>query len=415
MATKQSNRANPIPDTLSTVHGYPERLKIYRIPASEYWQVRATFGERRIKRSTRETERAKAVKFAKAFYEELLRSNGVVPLKTSKSFARCADQLLEEHRQKATSGERNKRFADDLRKQLNHRIKPFFKSYALKDIHYDALSKFVQLLRSEGCSVSTIQRNLVSVRQILKLAIRVGLIDALPIFPTVSQRDNPRPWFSPDEYERLKDVAEKETKAGAVVHRQPLTPEARDFIVFMVNTFLRPSDWYLLKRGQVRVEARDKGDAPILILSPSSSKTINTQIVSMPAAVPVYKNILSRQDGGGASSASDEGWWTAKPDHYVFLPHIKNRNTARDLMRRFFDHLVKKAGLKTAHTGTDRTIYSLRHTAIALRLLKGDKVDLLFLARNCRTSVDMIDRFYARHLSALMAPEKIVGIKGGHR
>jgi len=72
---KASNRANPIASTLSTVHGYPDRLKIYRIPASEFWWVRATFGERRIKRSTKETDRPKAIKYAKAFYEELLRHN----------------------------------------------------------------------------------------------------------------------------------------------------------------------------------------------------------------------------------------------------------------------------------------------------------------------------------------------------
>jgi integrase len=80
-------------------------------------------------------------------------------------------------------------------------------------------------------------------------------------------------------------------------------------------------------------------------------------------------------------------------------------------MRRFFDYVVREAKLKTAHTGNDRTIYSLRHTAIAFRLLKGKDVDLLFLARNCRTSVAMIGRFYCRHLSALMAPDKIVGMK----
>lgn len=36
---------------------------------------------------------------------------------------------------------------------------------------------------------------------------------------------------------------------------------------------------------------------------------------------------------------------------------------------------------------------------------------LLFLARSCCTSVAMIDRFYCWHLSALMAPEKIVGMR----
>ena len=36
------------------------------------------------------------------------------------------------------------------------------------------------------------------------------------------------------------------------------------------------------------------------------------------------------------------------------------------------------------------------------RLLQGDNIDLLKLARNARTSVEMIDRFYAKHLTAEM-------------
>jgi hypothetical protein len=41
------------------------------------------------------------------------------------------------------------------------------------------------------------------------------------------------------------------------------------------------------------------------------------------------------------------------------------------------------------------------------RLTRGDQIDLLTLARNCRTSVEMIDRFYARHLTAEMNVAKI--------
>ena len=45
---------------------------------------------------------------------------------------------------------------------------------------------------------------------------------------------------------------------------------------------------------------------------------------------------------------------------------------------------------------------SLRHTAIMYRLLFGDGINTLALARNARTSVEMIDRFYAKPLSGEM-------------
>jgi hypothetical protein len=44
----------------------------------------------------------------------------------------------------------------------------------------------------------------------------------------------------------------------------------------------------------------------------------------------------------------------------------------------------------------------LRHTAITLRLLYGQGIDMLTLARNARTSVNMVERFYASVLSGEM-------------
>jgi hypothetical protein len=59
--------------------------------------------------------------------------------------------------------------------------------------------------------------------------------------------------------------------------------------------------------------------------------------------------------------------------------------------------------------GMSRTLYSLRHTAITLRLLYGGKIDLLTLARNARTSVEMIEKFYSSNLSAEMNIDLLQG------
>ena len=52
--------------------------------------------------------------------------------------------------------------------------------------------------------------------------------------------------------------------------------------------------------------------------------------------------------------------------------------------------------------GRKRTLCSLRHTAIMYRLLYGQGIDTLTLARNARTSVQMIERFYASSLTGEM-------------
>jgi integrase len=52
--------------------------------------------------------------------------------------------------------------------------------------------------------------------------------------------------------------------------------------------------------------------------------------------------------------------------------------------------------MRVDRDGRPRTAYSLRHTYICLRLLEG--ADIYQLAKNCRTSVGMIEKYYAVHL-----------------
>jgi integrase len=69
----------------------------------------------------------------------------------------------------------------------------------------------------------------------------------------------------------------------------------------------------------------------------------------------------------------------------------------------WFKWVLREAGVATEDTwGRPRTLYCLRHTAIMFRLLYGQGIDMLTLARNARTSVQMIERFYASALDGEM-------------
>jgi integrase len=48
-----------------------------------------------------------------------------------------------------------------------------------------------------------------------------------------------------------------------------------------------------------------------------------------------------------------------------------------------------------------RTAYSLRHTYICLRLMEG--ADIYQIAKNCRASVEMIEKYYPAHKTRLDA------------
>lgn len=64
--------------------------------------------------------------------------------------------------------------------------------------------------------------------------------------------------------------------------------------------------------------------------------------------------------------------------------------------KRQFNRILDELGLKFDRDGNRRTLYSLRHSYISFRLLDG--ADIYQIAKNCRTSVEMIEKHYAVHL-----------------
>ena len=64
--------------------------------------------------------------------------------------------------------------------------------------------------------------------------------------------------------------------------------------------------------------------------------------------------------------------------------------------RELFKTILDEENLRLDREGRPRTAYSLRHTYICLRLMEG--ADIYQIAKNCRTSVEMIEKYYASHL-----------------
>jgi hypothetical protein len=157
----------------------------------------------------------------------------------------------------------------------------------------------------------------------------------------------------------------------------------------MVNCFIRPTDlkWMRYRHIQI-IEGRHR----YLRLELPESKKHTTQIVSMQAAVSLYKKHREAALARGLASQTD----------YVFLPEIRDRKVAMMIIDLQFRRLLEATGLRHGKRGQIRTLYSLRHTSIMFRLRYGRGIDLLTLARNARTSVEMVDKFYASELSAEM-------------
>jgi hypothetical protein len=162
----------------------------------------------------------------------------------------------------------------------------------------------------------------------------------------------------------------------------------------MVNSFIRPVDIKLIQHKHIEVIS---GPNTYLRLNLPETKRHTGQVVTMRAANGIYQSLKKYQESRGYG----------KPTDYLFLPEVKDRAGAIQLMTTHFRKIVEKAELRAGQYGQLRTLYSLRHTAITFRLLYGNGIDLLTLARNARTSVEMIERFYSSNLTAEMNIEML--------
>ena len=158
----------------------------------------------------------------------------------------------------------------------------------------------------------------------------------------------------------------------------------------MVHSFLRPSEWKLLQNRHVRTFNDDGIEQ--LVLSVPNSKTKNARgsidsTTTEVAADLYHSKILPRHDG---------------PNDYLFFNEIKDRTYVGDRVSKMFKILVQKAGLERDAYGQAHTTYSLRHSSLCFQILKTGGNDLFGLAKNARTSVLMLEKFYLTHLSPQM-------------
>lgn len=320
-------------------------------------------------------------------------------------------ELLQLERNKLTLGLTTSKSLQMLESRLAKHVIPWFSGYELDKINYKLIEKFIAHLQNHGLSPVTITQYLNALRKILKHSLHQGYINILPTFPCVKNNSKPRGGFPLMDYKRLVKSAKTLSKqsylrthqslfdelmpnhrrtAGGIFTNTPYVyDELAELIRFMVNTFVRPVDIKIIKHEHIQIV---RGQHTYLRLTLPVTKNHRTQIISMPAAVNLYESLLAKSKKKGFGKQSD----------FLFLPDILDREAAIYLISKDFRKVLNHTGLRYGTQGQGKSLYSLRHTAITFRLLYGHGIDLLTLAKNARTSVEMIERFYASELSAEM-------------
>lgn len=373
-------------------------LAIYKTHASPFYFARIL--DRRSHkykvRSTKETTRIQARVVAEELAEALNRPDAVA--EREYSFKTYSRRLVDKGMSYIERGERNPNYVRTTRLFLENDDWGLVRHFGQRDVRElktrDWQLFLDQLMRRRpDLSASTRNMLMATFRNVLKVARDDGLIDAIPDTPRTRQKDQPRAFFrfeplvsaEKDEYQALLQGAKSMAAKGISIRGVPVTDELYDLILFCVHSFVRPivTELYSLRHNDITVEDEPRR----LLVTIRRGKTGFRVANTMPGAVSAYKRI---RDCHPESSGED----------FLFLPSYANRATASRIIQRQFNDLLDVTGLKIDPvTKTTRSMYCLRHTAICMRIvLSHGRVNIFNLAKNAGTSVEQIERFYARNL-----------------
>lgn len=364
------------------------KVHVYRRNDSPIWQCSTFLKGKNWRVSTKEESLSKAKEWAEDWYFGLKDKGRRGELATEKTFKQAADQFIAEY-EVLTEGERNARWVQDHYRRTRAYLVPFFGKMGLSTINAGTVQEYriSRLTPAEGKrlpSRSTLHHETVTLRLVLKTAVRHRWLAYLPDVSQPYKKSSKvvhRAWFAPEEYKQLYQAtrahaqkareASRKAKEGGEARKVWLAEQLHDKILFLANTGLRPDEANWLEYRDVEVVKDEATGRTILEIQVRGKRGVG-YCKSTTGAVYPFQRMAARNK--------------PKPTDKLFPVDHKKQ----------FNAILDKAGLKVDREGNSRTLYSLRHSYISFRLLEG--ADIYQVAKNCRTSVEMIEKHYAVHL-----------------
>jgi integrase len=355
------------------------KLHVYRRENSGQWQCSTYLAGKNHRVSTRTESLAQAKDFAQDWYLELHGKLRRGEINVEKTFKEAAAQFEREY-EALTEGERNPRYVKSHSDRIRVYLSPFFGKLPLSQLTAGQIQEYrIKRMQSPRSgrqpARSTLHQEMVTLRQVLKCALRHGWLSHLPDMSApykASSKVSHRAWFSPEEYRQLYTATRKRVRDGVRAARwQWAREQLHDYVLFMANTGLRPDEAARLEHRDVAIVDDEATAERILEIQVRGKRGVG-YCKSTRGAVRPFERLQARNK----PKATDR-----------LFPE-----THHDL----FNSVLEEEGLKFDREGRRRTAYSLRHTYICMRLMEG--ADIYQVAKNCRTSVEMIETFYASHI-----------------
>ncbi len=355
------------------------KVSIYRRENSRKWQCSTYLMGKNRRISTGEESLSLAKEIAEDWFFRLKAKEKGGTLKDERTFKEAAKRYLEEY-DVVTGGARNRVYVAGNERRLRLYLLPFFGELGLSEVTAGKVQEY-RVMRHNMAPAgkppakNTMHQEIVTLRQVLKTAIRHGWLTHLPDLSMPyrsAEKISHRAWFSADEYKQLYTATRKRAERHRDGRYQWHAEQLHDYVLFLANTGLRPDEAKRLQVRDVEIVHDEETDETILLIQVRGKRGVG-YCKSTPNAVFPFERLLKRN--------------LPNPDDPVFPGnHVI-----------MFNAILDEEKLKFDREGNRRTAYSLRHTYICLRLMEG--ADIYQIAKNCRTSVEMIEKYYASHIA----------------
>ncbi len=378
-------------------------LQVFKRSGRRHWQCAASIGGRQYRGSTREESLSLAKEIAKDWYLEKTGKSRAGLLRTEKTVKDAAEKFTREY-EVITEGERSPKWVAGHQARLRLHLLPFFGNMGLSEVSPGTAQDY-RVHRIETTTEkkgkpparSTLHDEIVTLSLVLQTAIRHGWLSHPPKLSAPYKTQGKvvhRPWFSPDEYKKLYETSREHARKPAQPQYQWNAEQVHDFILFLGNTGLRPDEAKNLQHRDVIIATDHATGEKILEIEVRGKRGVGF-CKSMPGAVRPYERLLNRPKPTRGQQQRNRSKKNPNPPLPVELPELTDPVFPGNHLK-LFNRILKGAGLKLDRDGRPRTAYSLRHTYICLRLMEG--ADIYQVAKNCRTSVEMIEKHYAAHI-----------------
>ena len=355
-------------------------LHLYKRGDGKHWQCSTYLNGKNRRISTKEESFERAKDIAEDWFLELKGKQRRGEVVGEKTFREAAEQFLREY-EIITEGRRNAQYVEGHGRRLKLHLLPFFGRMGLSEVSSGKLQEYrirrrehTIAERGKAPSRSTLHQEIVCLRQVLKTAIRHGWLKHLPDLSEPfrsSEKISHRAWFSPEEDRTLYEATRERTRNPKRKRYLWEYEQLHDFVLFMANTGLRPDEAMRLEYRDVKVVKNYATNETILEIEVRGKRGVG-YCKSTTGAVRPFQRLKKRNN--------------PEPTDRLFpKTHPGLLNTILD-----------EVGLKFDREGNRRTAYSLRHTYVYFRLMEG--ADIYQIAKNCRTSVEMIEKYYASHI-----------------